>query len=46
MGEPKFRAKQIFIWMYDHFIDSFEEMLNLPKEFRKNLDENFALKYT
>jgi 23S rRNA (adenine2503-C2)-methyltransferase len=38
-GEPEYRAKQIFSWMYDHLADSFDEMQNLPKPLRKKLTE-------
>ena len=34
MGEPKFRAEQIFNWMYNHLADDFSEMQNLPKNLR------------
>lgn len=37
MGEPKFRAKQVFEWMHKGAF-SFEEMTNLPKELRQKLD--------
>ena len=39
IGEPKFRGKQIFNWMYDNLIDNFDEMGNLPKSLREKLDE-------
>ncbi|CAD7289265.1 Dual-specificity RNA methyltransferase RlmN [Campylobacter majalis] len=38
---PKFRAKQIYEWIYKKYADSFDEMTNLPKELRENLKENF-----
>jgi 23S rRNA (adenine2503-C2)-methyltransferase len=38
-GEPAFRGEQVFKWMYDDLVDSFDEMLNLPKSLRQNLDE-------
>lgn len=40
---PKFRAKQIYEWIYKKGVKSFDEMLNLPKELRANLSENFYL---
>ena len=40
---PKFRAKQIYEWIYKKGIKNFDEMLNLPKELRANLSENFYL---
>lgn len=39
IGEPKFRGKQIFNWMYDNLIDNFDGMGNLPKSLREKLDE-------
>jgi len=42
-GEPKFRAKQIFSWMYGHLADSFDEMQNLPKPLREKLTEISSL---
>jgi len=38
-GEPKFRAGQVFSWMYDHFAGDFMEMKNLPKSLRNSLSE-------
>ena len=40
---PKFRAKQIYEWIYKKGVKSFDEMLNLPKDMRANLSENFYL---
>ena len=37
LGEPKFRAKQIFGWLHQKQVTSFEEMTNLSKEFRAKL---------
>ena len=42
-GEPEYRAKQIFSWMYGHLADSFDEMQNLPKPLRKKLTEISSL---
>ena len=36
MGEPKFRAKQIFKWLHLG-INNFEEMTDIPKALRGNL---------
>ncbi|MDA3080101.1 23S rRNA (adenine(2503)-C(2))-methyltransferase RlmN [Campylobacter sp. CS_NA2] len=40
---PKFRAKQIYEWIYKKGVKNFDEMLNLPKELRANLSKNFYL---
>ncbi len=37
IGEKKFRAKQLYDWMHIHHVSSFDEMTNLPKNFRENL---------
>jgi 23S rRNA (adenine2503-C2)-methyltransferase len=37
MGEPKFRAGQVFNWMYNHLADDFIEMQNIPKNLRFSL---------
>ncbi len=39
-GEQKFRAEQIFNWMYNHLADDFSEMKNLPKSLRSSLNES------
>jgi len=39
-GEPKFRAEQVFNWMYNRLADNFEEMKNLPKALRTELSES------
>ena len=39
-GEPKFRAEQVFNWMYNHLADDFAEMKNLPKSLRSELSES------
>ena len=38
LGEPEFRAKQIFHWLY-RGITSFEEMTNISKSLREKLNE-------
>jgi len=38
---PKFRAAQIFDWLYVKRVSEFESMTNLPKELRARLDEQF-----
>lgn len=39
LGEPKFRAKQLFQWIYQKGARSFDEMTNLPASFRGKLAE-------
>ena len=42
LGEPRFRAKQIFSWLHRGVRD-FEQMTNLPKALREKLKEHFCL---
>lgn len=42
MGEPKFRALQIFSWL-NRGAASFDEMTNLSKELRSRLDRRFFI---
>lgn len=39
LGEPKFRAKQVFLWLA-RGVSSFDEMSNLPKSLREKLAED------
>ena len=41
--EPKFRAKQIFHWIYNRQIQVFDDMVNIPKPLREKLKENLAI---
>lgn len=42
-GEKKYRAEQIFHWIYKENVTSFDEMTNLPEALREKLKENFDL---
>lgn len=44
IGEPKYRASQLFNWIYNHICLDFNEMQNISKELRNKLDENCNLK--
>lgn len=37
MGEPRFRAKQLFSWLHQKRVLSFDEMANLPAALRERL---------
>jgi 23S rRNA (adenine2503-C2)-methyltransferase len=39
-GKEKFRARQIFKWMYQHDATSFTDMSNLSKDFRQELERS------
>ncbi len=41
--KPAFRAKQIYSWIYNSFVASFDEMQNIPKALREELNERFIL---
>lgn len=41
--EPKFRAKQIFDWLYVKRVDAFSEMTNLSIELREKLVQSFEI---
>ena len=43
IGEPKFRANQLFEWLHKRHVSSFDEMTNLSKDLRKKLGQNTAL---
>ena len=40
---PKFRAKQIYHWMYRHYIEDVSQMINLPLEIQEYLKENYLV---
>ena len=39
MGEPPYRGRQIFSWVYAHGVSEFSQMTNIPKGFRAKLGE-------
>lgn len=43
LGEPAFRAKQIYQWLHVSCVTSFDEMTNLSKALRQKLDDNFVI---
>jgi 23S rRNA (adenine2503-C2)-methyltransferase len=42
-GEPRFRAKQIWSWLYEKRVTSFDAMTNLPKNLRERLEAETSL---
>lgn len=44
LGEPKFRAGQVYTWLH-RGARSFDEMTNLAKPLREKLAQNYALPY-
>ena len=43
LGDKKFRAIQIFEWLYRNRVSSFDEMTNLSKKVIEHLKENFTM---
>ena len=43
MGEKKFRAKQVYEWLWQKHAHTFDAMTNLSKELRAKLNEHFIL---
>src|SRR5687768_8420776 len=43
LGEKKFRAKQVWEWLWQKYAHGFEDMTNLSKELRSALSETFTL---
>ncbi|MCF8243933.1 MAG: 23S rRNA (adenine(2503)-C(2))-methyltransferase RlmN [Saprospiraceae bacterium] len=44
-GEPKFRANQVWEWLWKKGAHSFDEMTNLSKPLREWLDEQFVIHF-
>ncbi len=40
---PTYRARQVWEWLYKHYVADFEQMLNLPKDLRRQLSDIFTL---
>lgn len=43
MGEPAFRGRQIFTWLHQQGVTSFEEMTNLSKPLREKLENIYYI---
>lgn len=43
MGEKPFRAEQVFKWLYEARVNSFDEMTNLSIELREKLKQNYSI---
>ena len=43
LGEKPFRAEQIFKWLYEEKIKSFDEMTNISLALREKLKENYTI---
>jgi len=45
-NQPKFRAKQLYRWLWKKSIKDFDLITDLPESFKKELKQNFLLPYT
>ncbi len=43
MGEPSYRAGQIYQWLHEKLTDDFDQMTNLPKTLRSRLKESYEI---
>ena len=43
LGEKPYRAEQIFKWIYQENVESFDEMTNISIELREKLKENYTM---
>ena len=43
LGEPSFRARQVYTWLYEKRVRSFAQMTNLKKDLRERLADSFVL---
>jgi len=41
--EPSFRVKQIYGWIYHHYVESFDAMQNIPKSMRQKLAADYII---
>lgn len=45
LGEPKFRSKQIFKWLYSSYVKSIDDMTNLSLDLREKLKAEYEIKH-
>jgi 23S rRNA (adenine2503-C2)-methyltransferase len=43
IGEKRFRAAQVFNWIYNNLVTDFAKMENIPKKLRTKLDTEFTI---
>lgn len=41
--KPKFRAKQIYHWIYQKYAENFDDMKNIPKDLKESLANEYSL---
>ena len=45
VGEKPFRAKQIYSWLHEHLVTSYEEMGNIPGKLKEKLKKRIKQTY-
>lgn len=43
LGQPKYRARQVWHWLYHHYAENFSAMKNIPEKMRVDLDKCFTI---
>lgn len=43
LGQPKFKAKQIYLWLQKNMAEDFSEMSNISKQLRDTLSDNYEI---
>ena len=43
LAQPKFKAKQIYLWLHKNTVKTFDQMSNISKDFRNILKENYEI---
>ena len=43
IGEKKYRAEQVFKWIYEAKVTTFDEMTNISLELREKLKQNYTM---
>lgn len=43
--QPGFRAKQVYFWLHEKLVDSFDDMTNISKDMREMLKEDFYIEH-
>lgn len=41
--KPSFRAKQVYNWLYKKYATSYDDMKNIPKDLKENLEANYKI---
>ncbi|MCB2203923.1 23S rRNA (adenine(2503)-C(2))-methyltransferase RlmN [bacterium] len=42
-GQPRFRAEQLFYWLYNRGVETFSACGNMPKALRSELEQNYRI---